>query len=92
MNRYVGIVTMHEINVDLVNDFIEKFAAQFEETDTSKFTAQTRFRDEIEEWDSLIALSVIAMVDEEYGVVIKGDDIRKSQTIKDLFNIVKAKK
>jgi len=36
-------------------------------------------------------LSVIAMVDEEYDVTIKGDDIRNSSTIEDLFNIVKSK-
>lgn len=31
------------------------------------------------------------MVDEEYDVAIKGDDIRNSKTIEDLFNDVKAK-
>jgi hypothetical protein len=36
----------------------------------------------------IIALSIIAMVDDEYGVTIKGDDIRKSETIEDLFNII----
>ena len=46
---------------------------------------------ELDEWSSLIALSVIAMVDEEYDVTIKGDDIRNSNTVEDLFNVVKAK-
>jgi len=32
------------------------------------------------------------MVDEEYDVELKGDDIRNSQTIQDIFNIVKSKK
>lgn len=32
-----------------------------------------------------MALSIIAMVDEEYNVQLKGDDIVKSQTIDDLF-------
>ena len=48
------------------------------------------FKD-LDEWSSLIALSVIAMVDEEYNITIKGDDIRNSDTIEDLFNAVKAK-
>lgn len=34
-----------------------------------------------------MALSIIAIVDDEYDVAIKGDDIRNSQTIEDLFNI-----
>lgn len=70
--------------------FIENFAAQFDETDASVFTAETRFRD-LEEWSSLIALSVIAMVDEEYDVQLKGDDMRSANTVEELFNIVESK-
>jgi len=32
------------------------------------------------------------MVDEEYGVALKGDDIRSANTIEDLYNIIKSKK
>lgn len=73
-----------------INEFIANFAEQFDETDASVFTAETKFK-ELEEWSSLIALSVIAMVDEEYDVTLKGDDMRAAQTIEDLFNTVKAK-
>lgn len=73
-----------------MKEFVSNFAAQFDETEESVFTPETRFR-EIEEWSSLIALSVIAMVDEEYGVTLKGDDIKKSETIADIYNIVMAK-
>lgn len=72
-----------------LNDFIEKFAEQFDETDAAEFTASTEFK-KMDEWSSLMALSIIAMVDEEYDVTIKGDDIRNSVTIEDLFNAVKA--
>ena len=47
-----------------MKEFVSNFAAQFDETEESVFTPETRFR-EIEEWSSLVALSVIAMVDEE---------------------------
>ena len=73
-----------------IKDFIEKFAEQFDDTDASVFTAETKFH-ELDEWSSLIALSIIAMVDEEYEVTIKGDDIRNASTIEELFNAVKAK-
>lgn len=73
-----------------LNDFIAKFAEQFDETDSSVFTASTVFHD-LEEYSSLIALSIIAMVDEEFDVTLKGNDIRNSKTIEDLFNIVKSK-
>ena len=71
-----------------LNDFILHFAEQFDDTDASEIKADTVFKD-LDEWSSLIALSVIAMVDEEYDVALKGEDIRNSNTIEDLFNIVK---
>ena len=73
-----------------LKEFIENFAAQFDDTDASVFTAETAFRD-LDEWSSLIVLSIIAMVDEEYEVTIKGDDVKAATTIEDLYNIVKSK-
>lgn len=73
-----------------INEFIEKFAEQFDDTDASAITASTAFK-ELDEWSSLIALSIIAMADEEYDVTLKGDDIRNATTVEDLFNTVKAK-
>ena len=54
--------------------FIKLFANLFDETDINVFTPQTKFK-ELEEWSSLIALSVILMVDEEYGITITADKI-----------------
>ena len=73
-----------------IKEFIEKFAEQFDDTDASVFTPATKFK-ELDEWSSLIALSLIAMADEEYDVTLKGDDIRNASTVEDLFNTVKAK-
>lgn len=73
-----------------INTFIEHFAEQFDETAASVFTPETEFK-KLDEWSSLVALSVIAMVDEEYDITLKGDDIRNSNTIQDLFNTVSAK-
>lgn len=73
-----------------LKDFIEKFAEQFDETDASEFKADTEFK-ALDEWSSLSALSIIAMIDDEYDVTIKGDDIRNSETIEDLFYLVKSK-
>ena len=73
-----------------IKEFIQNFADQFDDTDASEFTPETKFK-ELEEWSSLTALSVIAMIDEEYDVKIKGDDVRNSQTINDLYEIVKSR-
>lgn len=70
--------------------FVENFAAQFDETDPAEITSATNFR-ALDEWSSLIALSIIAMVDEEYDVTLKGDDIKNSTTVEDIFNTIKNK-
>lgn len=74
-----------------LNQFIENFATQFDDTDASEIKAETVFK-ELEEWSSLTALSIIAMVDEEYDIRIKGDDIRNASTVSELFDIIKSKK
>ena len=84
-----GVITLYlqQMNLD---QFIEYFADLLDETDSENITATTQFKD-LEEWSSLVALSVIAMVDEEYDVEFRGDDIRGSSTVEDLYNIVKDK-
>ena len=74
-----------------LKNFIENFAKQFDDTDASVFTAATKFR-ELDEWSSLLALSILAMVDEEYDVQLKADQMRKANTIQELFDIVKSLK
>jgi acyl carrier protein len=74
-----------------INDFLKNFALQFEETDASEFKPETIFKN-LAEWSSLIALSVIAMVNEEYDVSIGAKEILGSTTLEDLFLVVKSKK
>lgn len=73
-----------------LEEFVELFAEQFDDTDPSEITAMTDFHG-LDEWSSLIGLSVIAMVDEEFDVALKGDDVRTSVTVEDLYNKVIAK-
>lgn len=73
-----------------LNEFVEKFAEQFDETDPSEIKADTRFRD-LEEWSSLIGLSVISMVDEEFEMLLKGEDMRSANTPAELYNIIQSK-
>ena len=73
-----------------LNEFVAHFAEQFEDTDVSVFKPETKFR-ELEEWSSLLALSIIAMIDEEYDVTLKGVEMKAANTIAELFNIVQSK-
>ena len=70
-----------------LEEFVALFAEQFDETDANQISATTVFHD-LDEWSSLIGLSVIAMVDEEFEVALKGDDVKSSVTIEDLYNKV----
>ena len=70
-----------------LEEFIVLFAEQFDETDPEQITAETVFHD-LNEWSSLTALSVIAMVDEEFDVALKGEDVKNSITVKDLYQQV----
>ena len=73
-----------------LNDFIVKFAEQFDETDISQIQANTDFKN-LDEWSSLTAMSIIAFVKTEYGKVITGKEIRSCETVEELFNLVTQK-
>lgn len=73
-----------------LNDFIKKFADQFEDTDPSEITANTNFQ-ELEEWDSLAALGIIALVKRNYGKTVNGREIRSCVSVQALFDLVSAK-
>ena len=74
-----------------IKEFIQNFAEQFDETDANVFTTETVFHD-LDEWSSLIGLSIIAMIDDEYDVTIKGDELRAAKTVEDVDNLVISKK
>ena len=66
------------------------FAELFDDTDMSEIKASTEFH-ELDEWSSLIGLSVIALADEEFEVALKGDDVKNAVTVEDLYNIIISK-
>lgn len=73
-----------------IKEFIQNFADQFDETEASLLTPETAFHD-LDEYSSIIALSIIAMIDEEYGVTLKAAEMSAAVTIQDLYNTVIAK-
>ncbi len=72
-----------------IKEFIENFAAEFDETPAEAFAPGTDYKN-LEEWNSLTALSIIAMVDDNYNKTITGANLRACTTIQDLFNFVAA--
>jgi acyl carrier protein len=73
-----------------LNEFIKNFADQFDDTDASEITADTEYQ-ELDEWSSLTAMSIIALAKTEYGKTITGREIRYTKTVKDLFDLIASK-
>lgn len=73
-----------------LNEFVARFAEEFDETPEDQFKADTVFKG-LDEWSSLTALSIIAMVDEEFDKRITGADLRSVSTIEELYNLIQSK-
>ena len=63
---------------------------KFDDTPVEAFTPETVFHD-LDEYSSIIALSIIAVIDEEYGVALTGNEMKAAVTLQDLYNTVQAK-
>jgi acyl carrier protein len=72
-----------------IKDFVIDFCNQIDESVDEKISPATCFR-EFEQWSSVNALDVLAMIDDKYGVDIDPDDLRKIDTIQELFDLVQA--
>lgn len=73
-----------------IKAFVKNFADQFDDTDPSEISAETSFR-ELDEWSSLIGLSVLNMIEKKCGVSFTFDDMRNANTVQDLYDIVASK-
>lgn len=77
------------MNMEL-NEFVANFAEQFDDTDPAEIKAETTFR-ELEEWSSLVGMSVIALAKTTYGKAITGAELKTCQTVEDVFNLISNK-
>ena len=68
-----------------IDEFIQLFTDQFDEIPAQPLTPDTHFR-ELPEWSSLVALSVLSMIDEDVHANITADAMRQAQTIQELYN------
>ena len=71
--------------------FIEDFKSQFIDSDEIAVDASTEFR-KIGSWDSLTGMAVLVMIKDEYGVDMADTDLKKCNTLQDIFEFVSSKK
>jgi len=73
-----------------IAEFTQKFAACFSDETAASITPETEFK-QLEEWGSMLALIVIAMVDSDYGKTIASEDLKAARTVSDLYQIITAR-
>lgn len=73
-----------------LDEFVQLFAEQFDSTPVEEFAPSTKYA-EFPEWGSLVALSIISMVDEEMDKSVMGSDLKKCATIEELYNLIQTK-
>ena len=73
-----------------IKEFIENFVDQFDDLEQADVTPETVMRD-LDEWSSMIGLSLLNMSDKEYGVTLTFEELRQAITVQDLFNTIEKK-
>lgn len=78
-----NIIICNIKNHTKMEKFIELFAEALEREDEIKMTDEFR---NYEEWSSIAYLSVIAFMDDEYGIQIEEAEFKKLRTVQDLYD------
>lgn len=74
-----------------INEFIKDFADQFDETELEEFKPETDYREDLEEWSSLTGLAILNMIDKKYGIKLTNSEIKATDTIQSLYDLVASK-
>ncbi len=68
------------------NKFLKDFLSGFDEPKTG-YDLNTEFRS-IDGWDSLTAMTIISIIDDDYDVIINPDQMNNCNTILDVYNLI----
>ena len=72
------------INID---EFTRLLELEFDDIEPKTLTPNTNYRS-IPNFSSMYALIIIAFIDNEFDVLLTGEDLRNTETIADLYNLV----
>jgi acyl carrier protein len=75
----------------LLEEFIKMLEAELADIVPGTVKPETVFK-QLDAWNSMQALILIAMVDSEYGVTLSAENLHDSITVSDLFSVVQSKK
>ena len=70
---------------------MEKFLSLFShivEMDAAELKIDMKLKS-LSGWDSIAAVSLLAMIDAEYGIKVTAEDLRQVKTIQDVYKLVR---
>ncbi len=72
-------------------EFIENCKNEvFSDTSIEEMTKDAEFK-YFDEWSSMSALTMIAMVEDNYDIILSGQDIKETDTLGELFTLIESK-
>jgi acyl carrier protein len=74
-----------------IGDFIEKLERELDMIEPGTLKPDVNYRS-IPNWSSMYALIIVALCETEYDVAVTGEDLRKCNTVSDLYELVASRK
>lgn len=74
-----------------VEEFTQLLEKEFDDVEQGSLHPAMSYRD-IPHFGSIHALVIIAFVDNQFDVLLSGEDLRNTQTIQDLYDLILTKK
>jgi acyl carrier protein len=72
------------------NEFKQKFSEAIDDELILQLVPLTSFKD-IESWDSFSGMSIISMIDEEFGITIGAEEMSRINTLEELYDLISNK-
>lgn len=73
-----------------INEFVKLLEEEFEDVESGLLSPEFSYRD-IPDFSSMHALIIIAFIDNEYDVLLTGQELKETETVLDLFKLVSSK-
>ncbi len=73
-----------------LTEFTTNLEKEFEDIEPGTFTPETNYRD-IKNWSSIYALIVVAFIDLNFDIILNAKDLKETNTIKELYELVQSK-
>jgi len=70
-----------------IEQFISRFREEFEYLEEDEAVDENTDFQRLDGWDSLTAIMILEMIDDEFEADISGDELRACKTIQELYDL-----